>query len=100
MAIHAEPHAFAGQTVKIKADAPNFAGADYRIEDWWDRVAGKSWMICDGNPACLDYAIRSGIARGPMDDQVVYGKIGFLGKLIHVSELDLPAEAPIAQAAE
>lgn len=81
--IHKEQHPAAGKVMKIAAG--DFAGQDYRLEDWWDRIAGKSWMFCDGNPACLDYAMRS--IDVPIDNEVVYGKIGMFGKLIHVSQL-------------
>lgn len=80
MSIHAEPFEGAGQTYKI-------GDADYRVEDWWDRVAGKSWMDSDGNPACIDYALRSAHAALPIDNEVVYGKVGRIGCLVHVSEL-------------
>jgi len=85
----------AGKTVRIKAgivhpQVENFGGSEYRLEDWWDRCAGKSWMRCDRNPACLIYAIRIGFALEPLpnDDEVVYGKVGHLGHLLHVSELE------------
>jgi len=85
--IHKEPHPLAGQTVKVKSG--KFAGRDYHLEDWWDRLGQGSWKFCDGNPACLDYALRTGFSPDPvpLDDEVVYGKIGGFGKLIHVSEL-------------
>lgn len=73
----------AGQRMLI-AKGPN-AGREFLIEDWWDRVAGKSWMHCDGNPACLTYAITLPVP--PLDDEVVYGKIGAFGVLVHVSFL-------------
>ena len=92
--IHKEPHPKAGQIVKIAACAKhpqvdNFGGADFRLEDWWDRVSGRSWKWCDGNAACLIYAMRSGFGKMPTDDEVVYGKIGNLGHLVHVNELEL-----------
>jgi hypothetical protein len=78
---HPEPHPLARKTVRLKLDVkhpqvPGFGGAEFRIEDWWDRVAGKSWMFCDGNPACLVYAMRTGFAETPIptDDEVVYGQ--------------------------
>lgn len=46
-------------------------------------------MVCDGNPACLTYALRSGIEDLPIDDDVLYGKVGGFGFLLHVSELVL-----------
>ena len=75
----------AGNVVTIKSG--DFAGSEYRIEDWWDRVGGKSWMWCEGNAACLNYGVRSGFGGLPLDDEVLYGKIGSLGHLIHISEL-------------
>lgn len=87
--IHANPHPKAGQVVKLRADAHVIGGQDYRIEDYWDRVAGKSWMVSNGNPACMKYAMRTGMsARSiPNDDEVLYGKIGGIGELIHISEI-------------
>ena len=93
MSIHKVAHPLAGKTVKIKqtVEGPeNLAGKDYILEDWWDRVAGQSWMTCQGNPACLNYALRTGLSkvRVPTDNEVVYGKVGFLGHLLHVSEIE------------
>lgn len=87
--IHPEPHPLAGKTVKIKQldKSPQFSGQEYRVEDYWDRVAGKSWMDAVGNPAALNYALRPKTV--PMDDEVLYGKIGAFGHLIHVSEVEL-----------
>ena len=83
--LHTTPYEKAGTTVKITKG--EFEGHAYRIEDWWDRVSGGSWMFAEGNPACLEYAVRSGFGGLPTDDEVLYGKIGGLGKLIHVSEI-------------
>lgn len=74
-------------------EAGAFTGQSYWIEDWWDRVVGRSWMDCDGNPACLEYAVRSATTdRAPIDNRVVYGKIGGAGKLIHVDYLPAATE--------
>lgn len=83
---HSEMHPTAGQVVIIKRG--EHAGQEYRVEDYWDRVSGKSWMHSAGNPACLMYAIRAGKAVLPPDDEVLYGKIGPFGHLVHVSELE------------
>lgn len=40
---HAEPSYLAGQTVRIKSDVFGIGGLLYHVEDWWDRVYGKSW---------------------------------------------------------
>jgi hypothetical protein len=90
--MHKESHPLAGKTVHLKDDI--FAlggvepGAEYRLEDWWDVVTGGSWMDAEGNPAALKYAMRSGFSHSiPLDNEVVYGKIGPFGHLIHVSEI-------------
>lgn len=78
MNIHSEPSPLAGKTVKLTS------GDEYVVEDWWDRVSGGSWMTAEGNPAALQYAFR---AVGVLDDEVLYGKIGHFGHLIHISEV-------------
>ena len=53
--IHSEAHPLAGQTVTLalSRDAPDFkSGDEYRIEDWWDRVSGRSWMDASGTAVC------------------------------------------------
>ena len=45
---------------------------------------------CDkesGNIPCMIYAIRSAKCRLPIDNEVLYGKVGHFGHLIHVSEI-------------
>jgi hypothetical protein len=42
-------------------------------------------MTADGNPAALNYAAR-GVGL-PIDDEVVYGKIGAFGHLVHTKEI-------------
>lgn len=91
MTLHKTSHPLAGMTVRLndrtaKGDGV-FPDAIYRIEDYWDKLTGESWMFAEGNPAALNYAMRSGLGEMPLDDEVVYGKIGAFGHLIHVSEL-------------
>ena len=93
--MHTESSELAGKTVKIKPNVKHpqvedFGGSEFKVEDWWDKVAGKSWMDCDGNPACLVYAMRTGFSKEPVptDNEVVYGKMGCLGHLVHVSEIE------------
>jgi hypothetical protein len=43
-------------------------------------------MLATGNPAALNYAMRAGTIGLPVDNEVVYGKIGYLGYLVHTSE--------------
>ena len=84
-------HLLAGKTVKVQLTTNAVQllidGARFVVDDWWINVAGKSWMVCEGNPACLIYAMRSGFGGLPMDNEVVYGHVGPLGYLVHVSEL-------------
>ncbi len=97
--MHTEKHPLAGKTIRVKSrtinhQGINFDGAEYRLEDWWDHLTGGSWQFAQGNPACIQYAIRSALTWDensdrviPIDDEVVYGKIGAFGHLIHVSEI-------------
>ncbi len=89
--MHNEPHQLAGKTVKIKTEANGIGGNEIRIEDWQDRVFGKSWMNCDGNPAALTYAMRTGFSKKisvPTNNECIYGKIGSFGHIVHVCELE------------
>ncbi|GAA2107583.1 hypothetical protein [Streptomyces synnematoformans] len=90
---HNAPHPQAGRTVTVAPAAAVFGHGDctpfdYRIEDWNDRVFGRSWQDMIGNPAALGYAVRSATASLPTDNEVVYGHDSRgLGHLVHVSEL-------------
>lgn len=91
---HTESHPLAGQTVTALVQrGPKLEPerVEYRVEDWWDLLTGGSWMFAEGNPAAMQYALRSGFAGLPTDDEVVYGKVGHLGHLIHVTEIEAPA---------
>ena len=85
--IHQEHSLLKGQTVTIKEG--EFKGEEYRVEDWWDKVSEHSWDsgVNRGNPACLEYLVRSIREGFPLDDEVLYGKIGMFGKLIHISQI-------------
>jgi len=92
--MHKESHPLAGKTVKIKEGTIDpvqgavIGGAEYRVEDWWDKISGGSWTTAQGNYAAMHYGARNGLNHLPIDDEVVYGKIGNLGHLVHVSELE------------
>lgn len=96
---HISQSPLAGKEVTIKSwvkhpQNDKFGGSQITIEDWWDRVYGRSWMFARGNPACLIYAMRTGFSEPsiPTDDEVLYGKTkDGLGHLIHVSEIELVA---------
>lgn len=86
--IHSQPHPMAGKTLKIKYGP--LAGREFVVEDWWDRLTGNSWLSMTGNPACFAYAFRVSkqIYFVPDDDEVVYGKIGVLGHIVHETEIN------------
>lgn len=81
--LHDTPSPYAGRSIPL----PD-TGTFYVVEDWWDRVTGKSWMHSDGNPAAMIYGIRSGMQSLPTDNEVLYGKVGHQGILMHVSEIE------------
>ena len=91
--VHSKKSPLADQKVRVKAGTLGPDAHEMLVQDWWDRIAGESWGTCTGNIACLNYAAR--IAQktpmGPLDDEVVYGKIGGLGYLVHVNEIETPA---------
>ena len=85
MPIHDKKSPYAGRCVEIRSG--RLAGQYVLVEDWWDRVSGKSWKGMVGHAGVLDYAIRAGHDRVPPDDEVLYGKVGVTGKILHVSQL-------------
>ena len=96
--MHTDKHPLAGKKVRLKiqdpihsdlSHAPGYEelyDEEYRVEDWWDRLS-TPWRDMTGNPAVIKYAFHAAICRLPLDDEVVYGKIGAYGHLIHESEL-------------
>ncbi|MCQ9178713.1 hypothetical protein KMT30_06645 [Streptomyces sp. IBSBF 2953] len=86
--MHNTPHPLAGQTVTVTAAVDGAQGPhQFRLEDWNDRVFGQSWTHMQGNPVSLAYAMRSGLTGLPLDNEVVYGKVGPFAHLVHVSEI-------------
>jgi len=91
--IHETQSKLAGRAVTLKKDVkhfqqPHFGGSEYNVEDYWDRVSDKSWMFSDGNIAAMVYGIRTGMSNLPIDDEVLYGKVGSFGHLVHISEIE------------
>ena len=79
--MHTSAHPQAGQTVTLKVgddDPFHLNGQEYVIEDWWDHLTGGSWMHANGNPACINYAMRSGFGGLPLDNEVVYARMATL----------------------
>lgn len=86
MIVHNTPHELAGKKVRLKD------GAEFVIEDWADRVYGHSIWMANGNPAALEYAVHRAANHLPIDEQTVYGKVGFFGYIRHISEIDCEIE--------
>ncbi len=93
--LHTKQSELAGKTVKIKPDVQHFqqsdfGGSDFIVEDWWDRISGESWRNCNGNPACMVYGMRTGMSASliPNNDEVLYGKVGPFGHLVHITEIE------------
>ena len=91
---HKYPYPLAGETVTLTitdaASSPDeglVTGAEFRVEDWADNLWGKSWTLMNGNFAAMKYGYRAGLGGLVPDDEVVYGKIGNLGHLVHISEI-------------
>jgi hypothetical protein len=83
-----QPSEHAGTTVKIRPSAGQLGGLEYRVEDWWINAAGESWTVSQ-TPAAYNYALRSSAAGLPIDDDVLYGKVGGFGLLVHISEIEV-----------
>lgn len=85
---------YAGEEMKINDAAMTLptgqvlAGQTIIVEDYWQNVSGQSWMTSDGNPTAILYGMRNGIQGLPIDNEVVYGKVGGFGVMVHVSELE------------
>lgn len=89
-----EKHPLAGQTVRLKDGIGKFlqgdaGGAEFRVEDWAENVLGRSVWAANGNPGAIEYAIRTGTngKHTPIDNNVVYGKVGLFGHFVHDSEI-------------
>jgi hypothetical protein len=90
---HRTRHPAAGTTVTVTPAAPlwNHSGTDpllFTVDDWADRVWESSWTLMKGNLTALGYAVRFGVGRLPLDDDVVYGQDerGF-SYLVHSTEI-------------
>jgi hypothetical protein len=85
--MHSEKSPLAWQTISV--DIGRGSVEQYEVEDWWDHLAGNSPYAMEflGNWACKNYIARVAARGLPQDDEVLYGKIGGLGHLVHLSEI-------------
>lgn len=94
-----EKSVYAGKTVKIKNGVgkglmmPDMSGMDFVVEDWAENLLGCPWGQANGNPAAMEYALRTGVFgrnnNVPIDDEVLGGKVDGFSHLFHVNELEL-----------
>lgn len=89
--IHDTIHPMSGARVRIKMKTPDRTldglEHDFRIEDWADRVMGRSIWDSAGNFAIMNYAMRRPDAMASFSDECVYGKVDGLGYIIHTDEI-------------
>lgn len=91
--MHTTNSPLSGKCVKLKDSVIDpvqnqvVSGAEFVVEDWFDRLLGQSWMGSGHNWAAIQYALRLKANNLPIDDEVLYGKIGAFGHAIHVSEI-------------
>lgn len=66
------------------------ASPEIRIEDRDINVFGRSWMMMDGNPACMLFGMRLGAEReySCIGLAAYYGKVQGLGELVLEDELE------------
>ena len=91
---------YSGKTVKVKngvtIKGESIGGDDFRVEDWAENVLGCPWFMANGNPAAIIYAVRvnerTAFGIPMVDNEVLYGKLGGMGFLLHINELDLDRE--------
>ena len=94
MILHDKKSPLYQKEVKIKPHVyhfqiKNFGGSIIKIDDWWDRMSGGSWMEWNEYAVCTIYAMRVVLNDIPSDNNVLYGKIGDSGYLVHISELEV-----------
>lgn len=86
---------YEGKKFKVRESSTHkqfkeFGGSIIEIEGYWSEVHGEEWpkSVENGNPAAIIYMLRTIDNNLPIDNKVLYGKIGSFGHLVHVSELD------------
>lgn len=66
------------------------------IENWWKKVTGENWMVSAFyNPTAYNYCVNHQSEYSNHNESVnwvLYGKIGGLGYLVNIKELELPED--------
>jgi len=89
-----------GKKYKVKGSSEYFkkkygtSNPEIRVEDTDENIWGKSWMVMDGNPAAIIFAMRTGTEgiKAPLTETVYCGKISPLGSKFGLSELVFESE--------
>lgn len=94
-----EPSPYAGQTVRLRADAAELGGHQAEIVDWYERTAdGQAWHDrIDTDPRAQGYAIRRGLGGLVDDDDVLFARVDGLGQLVHVTEIEGAPQPQVAR---
>lgn len=87
-----DKHPLAGKRVRLRTwDGDPLNGQINVVEDWWANVKGPQETSADESPAMLHYMVRSELCRLPVDELVVYGKVGALAYIVHEREIEAVA---------
>jgi len=81
---------------KLKIIKGYLKGNSILVEDWWKKVTGQNWQeSAFGNPAAYNYCVHHQSEYSNHTESVnwvLYGKIGGLGYLVNVNELEWPED--------
>ncbi len=84
-----DPSPYAGQTVRLRADAAALGGHAAEVVDWYERLGDRlPWRDNPGDPRAQGYTVRRGLGQLPDDDEVLFARVDGMGQLIHVSEIE------------
>lgn len=95
-----DPSPYAGQTVKLKADAAELGGRDVEVQDWFSRVRGRGWKeaLAGNDPRAVSYNVRRGLGGLPDDDDdVLLGRVDGMGQIVHLSEVEGSSATPTSK---
>lgn len=84
-----DPSPYAGQTVRLRADAAELGGHRADVVDWYERLGDKvSWRDNPGDPRAQGYSVRRGLGGLVDDDEVLFARVDGMGQLIHLTEIE------------
>lgn len=94
-----DPSPYAGQTVKLRADARELGGQQAEVIDWYENWNdGVSWRDPENSDVrAAGYRMRRAMAGLPEDEDVFVAQVDGLRQLIHLTEIEgatVPEAAP------